>query len=97
MIRASELLKKHLRTHSFRASLVTQLLNQGVPIQNVKDIVGHTRLESTLKYNRSSLHVKDIDKIISKRYHESMDEEELQTQNEEELQTQNKADTSSTT
>lgn len=80
LVRASDLLKKHLRTHSFRASIVTQLLKQGVPIQDVKDVIGHTRLESTLKYYRSSLHAKDIDKIISKRYHDFIDEQELQTQ-----------------
>ena len=76
LVRASEMLKKHIRTHSFRATLVTDLLTQGVPIQDVKEIVGHQRIESTLRYNRNSLTIKTIDKLIAERYRVNSNQED---------------------
>jgi site-specific recombinase XerD len=67
--------KKHIRTHSFRATLITELLAQGVPIQNVKDILGDARIESTLKYDRNKLRGKKIDKLIAERYKDNVEQE----------------------
>lgn len=53
--KASVLLGKHLRTHNFRATFVTDLLNAQVPIHQVKEILGYSDIKSTSTYQRSSV------------------------------------------
>jgi site-specific recombinase XerD len=48
--KASEDLGKHLRSHSFRASFVTDLLDSGVSIETTKDIIGHRDIGTTVRY-----------------------------------------------
>jgi len=42
----------NLKSHSFRISLVTDLLRQSVPLQDVSSIIGHTSISTTAKYSR---------------------------------------------
>lgn len=63
--KASAILGKHLRTHSFRASFITDLLNSGVPIHKVKEIMAHNDINSTATYQRSTVTQKEIRSIIS--------------------------------
>jgi len=68
MKQASKILSKHLRTHSFRATLITDLLKNGAPVEKVKDILGHSSIYSTLAYNRNKLTIKEIDKLMTNRF-----------------------------
>ena len=51
---ASVRLNKNIRTHSFRATIITDLL-ETTPIQVVKDMIGHRNIKSTVQYNRHTL------------------------------------------
>ncbi len=59
-------LEKHIRTHSFRATLITELL-KSTPIDEVKEVIGHKDISSTLEYKRSRLSQKQTKKIVSQR------------------------------
>lgn len=61
---ASAQLEKHLRTHSFRATIITELLKSS-PIDDVKELIGHKSISSTLEYKRSRLHPRQMDKMLS--------------------------------
>lgn len=50
--KASYIYEKHIRTHSFRATFITELLTS-VPIDDVKELVGHKSIATTLEYKRS--------------------------------------------
>jgi integrase len=65
LIQASERLGKFLRSHSFRATFITDLLESGASIYQVKDIVGHSSIASTSVYQRSFLSQKELKKILS--------------------------------
>ena len=52
--KASVIYGKHLRTHSFRATFITDLL-ESVQIDEVKELVGHKSIATTLEYKRSRL------------------------------------------
>ena len=54
LAKASVLYEKHLRTHSFRATFITDLL-ESVQIDEVKELVGHKNIGTTLEYKRSRL------------------------------------------
>lgn len=62
---ASQRLGKHLRTHSFRATFITDLLESGVSIEKVKDIIGHTSIKSTSHYRRSFVSKKELATIMN--------------------------------
>lgn len=62
LIKASDTLGKHLRTHSFRATLITDLLVE-TPIDKVRDLIGHKDIKSTLLYKRSKLNTQDLNII----------------------------------
>lgn len=64
LITASAQLQKHLRTHSFRATIITELLKTS-PIDDVKEIIGHKSISSTLEYKRSRLQPRQMDKMLS--------------------------------
>ncbi len=49
LIKASEMLGKHIRSHSFRATLITNYLKE-TPIDVVKEIVGHKDIKSTYPF-----------------------------------------------
>ena len=69
LIEVSSLTGKHIRTHSYRASLITDLLISKVPIDEVKEIIGHSDIKSTLTYKRSRLtdgQVESINKTLDK-------------------------------
>ena len=51
--------------HSFRVSVISKLL-QVTNVQNVKDIVGHEDIRSTMKYNRYRLSKARIQEIYPK-------------------------------
>lgn len=65
LIQASTLLGKNFRTHSFRASFITDLLSTGVAIHNVKYLIGHRDIKSTYSYNRSSVTQQEARAIMS--------------------------------
>lgn len=64
--KASVLLEKHIRTHSFRATVITELL-KSTPIEDVAEYMGHRSISSTLEYKRSRLTITQIKKISAKR------------------------------
>ena len=41
---------EHVHPHRFRRTAVTNMLNRGMPIQEVAIIVGHERVDTTMKY-----------------------------------------------
>ena len=43
----------HLSPHSLRHSFATELLDSGVPLQNVQDAMGHADPRTTRRYDRS--------------------------------------------
>ena len=43
-------LNKPVRPHLLRHTAATQLLFNGCPVSHIKDILGHTRLETTCRY-----------------------------------------------
>ncbi len=47
-----EIIKKEISTHHLRHSIATHLLEQGVPIEQVRDFLGHSQLETTEIYTR---------------------------------------------
>jgi integrase/recombinase XerD len=74
--KASAITRKHLRTHSFRATFVTDYLAKGVPIHEVQQMVGHTNLESTLCYNRAQFTIKQLERYVNKRFHKLPNEDD---------------------
>ena len=64
--KASILLHKHLRTHSFRASYVTDFLEVH-DLHEVQELVGHKSITSTLEYRRSRLSIKDRSRMLKER------------------------------
>jgi len=62
--KASLALHKHIRTHSFRATLITDLL-ETTPIQVVKDIIGHRSIKTTVQYNRNKITEPQLHKVLS--------------------------------
>lgn len=56
---------KHFRTHSFRATFVTDLLKAEVPIHKVREVIGHSDIKSTSTYQRSSVTQKEVRSIIA--------------------------------
>ena len=47
-------IRKRITLHSLRHSIATHLLKQGLPLESVRDFLGHARLESTQIYTRVS-------------------------------------------
>lgn len=45
---------ENVHPHRFRRTLVTRLLNRGMPIQEVAILVGHEKLDTTMKYFSSN-------------------------------------------
>ena len=66
LIRASEKFQKHLRTHSFRASIITDYL-KSTPIDVVKEVIGHKDIKTTLQYKRGQVSQHEL-KLIQKKY-----------------------------
>lgn len=52
--KASIILKKHIRTHSFRTTVINELLSNNVSIDEVQKMVGHKSIESTFNYKKPS-------------------------------------------
>jgi integrase len=54
-----------IKFHDLRATFITNLLNQGVPLTKVMKIVGHRKLSTTDKYNRrAGVDVKDATEAL---------------------------------
>jgi site-specific recombinase XerD len=64
LIVASTDLGNFLRSHSFRASFITDLLKQETPIETVKDIIGHSNIGTTATYRRSRLRAEQAKTIL---------------------------------
>lgn len=62
--KASLALHKHIRTHSFRATIITELL-ETTPIQVVKDIIGHRSIKTTVQYNRNKITEQQLYKVLN--------------------------------
>jgi site-specific recombinase XerD len=52
-------LGKHVRSHSFRATYITDLLSNGEPIQKVRSMVGHRDTSSTSEYDRTEMTLRE--------------------------------------
>jgi len=64
--KASVVLKKNIKTHSFRATFITELLEADTPIHKVKALIGHKRIEATAAYDRTTLSSQEIKKTLAK-------------------------------
>lgn len=58
---ASAIIGKHLRTHSFRATFITDMLQHDVSVHKAREIVGHKDIKSTATYQRCSLKQDEIE------------------------------------
>lgn len=67
LAKASEIFKKNIKTHSFRATVITELLANSITIDDVKEIIGHKSISSTLNYKRSRLSPQEIKKAHNAR------------------------------
>ena len=67
LTKASVIYEKHLRTHSFRATFITDLLNS-VEIDEVKEIVGHRSIATSF-LKRSRLSISEIKELLEQRDH----------------------------
>ncbi len=63
LTKASEKVEEHIRIHPFRATIITNYL-QETPIDRVKNMVGHKDIKTTALYKRSTVD-KDCEKIRS--------------------------------
>lgn len=59
-------LKKKVTVHSFRHTCATHLLQKGMPLRHVQELLGHEKLDTTIRY--LSLSVKDLQREY-RRYH----------------------------
>ena len=59
-------LKKKLSAHSFRHTCATHLIQSGMPLRHVQELLGHSKLNTTAKYLQ--LTIKDLQKEY-KRFH----------------------------
>lgn len=50
-------IKKHVTTHTLRHTYATHLLEDGLDIMSIKELMGHARIETTLVY----LHIAQLD------------------------------------
>ena len=41
---------EHVHPHQFRRTLATELARRGMPIQEISCILGHEKIDTTLKY-----------------------------------------------
>lgn len=64
--KASAKIGKHIRTHSFRATFITDMIESGVSLHVAKDIIGHKDIKSTHTYIRTTLTQKDVRSIVSR-------------------------------
>jgi len=56
-------IKKKVTPHTLRHSFATHLLEQGIDIRYIRDLLGHSRIETTMIY--TSVSKRNIDKIKS--------------------------------
>ena len=63
LIKASQLFDKHIRTHSFRASIITDFLKSTF-IDVVKEFIGHKSIKTTLQYKRGQLNEVEVKNIF---------------------------------
>lgn len=62
LTKASHKFNKHIRTHSFRASLISDFLKSTL-VDIVKEIVGHKDIKTTLQYKKENFDNSQIKKI----------------------------------
>ena len=70
LIKGSHFFHKHIRTHSFRASIISNFL-KSTPIDVVKEVIHHLRwckhkdIKTTLQYKRGNISEDELKKIFS--------------------------------
>lgn len=57
-------LKKKIGIHSFRHTCATHLLQAGMPLRHVQELLGHDKLDTTIRYLQ--LHLKDLQREYKK-------------------------------
>ena len=40
----------HVHPHKFRSTEITELVNRGMPVEQVKELAGHDKIDTTLGY-----------------------------------------------
>ena len=63
-IKGSLVFHKHIRTHSFRASIITDFL-KSTPIYVVKQVMGHKDIKTTLQYKRGNVSEIQLKQVLS--------------------------------
>lgn len=53
LVKAAEIEGKNITPHSMRHTYATMALNAGADIRDVQDSMGHSSIESTMRYNRA--------------------------------------------
>lgn len=48
--RVSDRLGVHVTAHTFRRTMATQLIDSGMPIEEVRELLGHAKLDTTMRY-----------------------------------------------
>jgi site-specific recombinase XerD len=63
LVKASHLLGKTVRTNSFRATFITDMLNNEIPIEKARYIIGHSNISTTDLYRRTKVTAKELRRI----------------------------------
>jgi site-specific recombinase XerD len=61
--KASIVLGKHLRTHSFRINMATEIISQYSPVAAQK-VLGHSNINTTMKYDRGGFSQREAAQVI---------------------------------
>ena len=56
--------KKHITMHSFRHTCATHLIQRGMPVRQVQELLGHKQLDTTIRYLQLS--IKDLQREYRK-------------------------------
>jgi len=65
LTKAEYMFSKHLRTHTFRASIITDFL-KSTPTDVVKEIVGHKDIGTLLQYKRGNIEKIETKSVLKK-------------------------------
>jgi site-specific recombinase XerD len=65
LTKASDKLGKHIRTHSFRATIITNYLHE-TPVDVVQHVVGHKDIKTTALYKKNQVNKEEMRGVLKK-------------------------------